>query len=73
MLDRSLGLLPATDMIYHVSSPLGSVGSRVRASYRYGDMLSLTLKPGEIAVLDFTNLASSFSNLGNEGISSICD
>lgn len=73
MLDRSLGLLPETDMVYHVSSPLGSVGSRVKASYRYGDMLSLTLKPGEITVLDFTNLASSFSSLGNEGISSICD
>lgn len=73
VLDRSLGLFPAIDTALCVSSPLGSVGDRLKESYQYGDTLSIVLRPNEILILDFINLPSDFSYLENKGASSICD
>ena len=52
-LDRKAGLMPDMKKAYRVSSVLGDKPQTVREEYHYGDVLSLTLRPKEILLLDF--------------------
>ncbi|GAA6258760.1 hypothetical protein F070042J6_46120 [Bacteroides sp. f07] len=52
-LDRKTGLIPDMKRAYRVSSVLGDKSDVARKQYRYGDVLSLTLRPKEVLLLDF--------------------
>lgn len=53
-LNRKLGLKPNTMAVFHISSPLNNLyEKKLKEDYRYGDNLSVELKPGEILLLDF--------------------
>ena len=45
--------MPGMKKAYRVSSVLGDKPQTVREEYHYGDVLSLTLRPKEILLLDF--------------------
>lgn len=53
-LDRKTGLIPDSKKVYRVTSVLENKSEGVQKQYHYGDVLSLTLRPKEILLLDFT-------------------
>lgn len=53
-LDRKTGLMPDSKKVYRVTSVLENKSEGVQKQYHYGDVLSLTLRPKEILLLDFT-------------------
>ena len=53
-LDRKMGLIPDSKKVYRVTSVLENKSEGVQKQYHYGDVLSLTLRPKEILLLDFT-------------------
>lgn len=53
VLNREMGLYPNDRTKYTISSPLGKIDKKLRATYRYGERLSLTLKPKEVVLLNF--------------------
>ena len=51
-LDRKFGLIPS-GQTYYLSSPMEESLKGLKSTYRYGDVLRLTLKPREIRILNF--------------------
>jgi hypothetical protein len=53
-LDRAFGLHRASaKTTFHLSSPIADCTKGLKKQYRYGDTLTLTLKPQEIRILNF--------------------
>jgi hypothetical protein len=51
-IDRDIGLLPKKT-VFHTSSPLDRSLDGLKATYMYGDDLSVALKPKEIRIINF--------------------
>ena len=61
-LDRAFGLLPGSGS-FLLSSPIADCTAGLKASYAYGDTLTLTLRPREIRILNFDKTKRDWSKL----------
>ena len=63
-LDREFGLHPdSSNRSYHLSSPIASCTDDLKASYSYGEVISLKLKPKEVRILNFDSEKRDWSQL----------
>lgn len=61
-LDRKSGLIPGSGP-FRLSSPLDGDADGLKPSYAYGESFELTLKPGEVRILNFTTTSADWSKI----------
>jgi len=61
-LDRAFGLVPNSGT-FKLSSPIADCTAGLQAEYSYGDMITLTLKPREIRILNFDKAVRDWTKL----------
>lgn len=52
-LDRSFGLMPDTKATFRLSSPMSENLKGLKKDWKYGDVVTIELKPKEVMILDF--------------------